>query len=148
MAKQARMANNHPRDDDILLESSRGETGFVVMVQVGLLDLNDRKFHEGYVELHKYNRETAARERIGERQVFFLFPLFNSMAYIFQWLYPPPLNHASQYIEFSWNDILRNKFEFCITQERPPPLYIGDLRGFHKGAVNQHLFSERDVVIN
>lgn len=47
MAKQARMANNLPRDDDILLESSQGKTGFVVMVQVGLLDLNDRKFHEG-----------------------------------------------------------------------------------------------------
>lgn len=84
--------------------------------------------------------ETGARERVGERQVFFLFPLLSSMAYIFQCLYPPPLNYASQYIELSGNDILRNKSELCITQERPPPLYMDDLRSFLKGAVNQHLF--------
>lgn len=54
---------------DILLEGSRGRIGFAIVVWIRCLTASDDEIQEGYVELHKYNKDTGKRDRIGERQV-------------------------------------------------------------------------------
>lgn len=49
-----------------------------------------------------------------------------------------------QCINVSWNDILRNKSDLCLTQEGPPPLYLDDLRDFLDHGTRRHLSLEGD----
>lgn len=50
-----------------------------------------------------------------------------------------------QCINFSWNDILRNKHNLCNTQERPPPpLYLDGLRAVVEDGARCDLSFESD----
>lgn len=54
---------------DILLEGSEGRIGFAIVVWIQPLAAGEQEIQEGYVELHKYNKDTGKRESVGERQV-------------------------------------------------------------------------------
>lgn len=54
---------------NLLLEGSKGKTGFVIVAKVEELTSGDQEIQNGYVELHKYNQDTGKRVRVGERQV-------------------------------------------------------------------------------
>lgn len=54
---------------DILLGDSKGRIEFVIVVKIECLAAGDQEIEEGYVELHKYNKDTGKRDQIGERQV-------------------------------------------------------------------------------
>lgn len=54
---------------NLLLEGSKGKTGFVIMVKLEELTPGDQEIQHGYVALHKYNQDTGKRVRVGERQV-------------------------------------------------------------------------------
>lgn len=116
---------------DLLLEGSKGRIGYAIVVKIETLAPGEREIQDGYVELHKYSRDTGKRVKIGSRMVnfhYYFWPLDVPLT-CSQRLYPPPANRSQQCIEFSWAEILRNKkSEVCITQEKPPPLYLDDLR--------------------
>ena len=61
---------------DILLEGSRGRIGYAIVVWLQCLAAGEDKIQKGNVELHKYNKDTGKRDRIGERQVISPPPLF------------------------------------------------------------------------
>lgn len=62
---------------NLLLEGSKGKTGFVIVVKLGELTSGDQEIQNGYVELHKYNQDTRRRVRVGERQVILYSLLFS-----------------------------------------------------------------------
>lgn len=53
-------------DADLILKGSEGRTGYVVVVSLKELQAGDQEIQEGYVELHKYDKETGKRVRVGE----------------------------------------------------------------------------------
>lgn len=92
------------------------------------------------MELHKYNKDIGESVRIGKRQVISPSPYF---FHVPQCLYPPPPNHSSQCINFSWYDTLRNISDLCSTEEVPPPLYFDDLRFWLADGVKSLLSLQR-----
>lgn len=62
-------------DTDLLLEGSKGNIGFVVLVIIERV-ASDGRIEAGYVELHKYSVDTGKRVIVGDRMVclFFIVP--------------------------------------------------------------------------
>lgn len=62
-------------DTNLLLEGSKGEIGFVILVKIERLapDNHDGQIKAGYVELHKYSNDTGRGVRVGDRKVSFPF---------------------------------------------------------------------------
>lgn len=50
----------------------------MIVVKIEYLAAGDQEIEEGYVELHKYNKDTEKRDQIGERQVIPCPQLFSS----------------------------------------------------------------------
>lgn len=56
-------------------------------------------------------------------------------------LYPPPLSPAKQQLEFSWEEIFREKAEELVDTEKaltPPPLTLNKLRRYIEQDVKFH----------
>lgn len=66
------------------------------------------------------------------------------MHFLSAYIDPPPTNCSKQCIELSRVDILRNKSDLCITQDKPPLLCLDDLRTHLNDDVKWHLSYQRD----
>lgn len=57
-------------DTNLLLEGSKGNIGFVILVRIE--SLTSGQIESGYVELHRYSSDMEKRVMVGDRMVSFL----------------------------------------------------------------------------
>ena len=60
-------------DTNLLLEGSKGDIGFVILVKIERLaaDNHNGPIKTGYMELHRYSDDTGKAVRVGDRKASF-----------------------------------------------------------------------------
>jgi hypothetical protein len=69
-------------DSELLLKWSKGRIGLVILVKIEPLKSSDTEIQNGFVEVHKFDKETERRVKYGGRKVksllyFFPFSITN-----------------------------------------------------------------------
>ncbi|KAK9368233.1 hypothetical protein V1509DRAFT_609751 [Lipomyces kononenkoae] len=116
-------------DMDLLLQGTQGRIGVVIVVKIEPLAPGETEIQNGFVQVYEYDQKLNRSVTRGRRKR----------------LYPPPSNRLQQCLNFTWNQVLRNKIgEHISDSEQTPPLYLENLRAILDENVARHLAFKYD----